>query len=69
MSENETPEVVELHKPSKLSRIKSNAVAVGIYTIPIALVGGLMYASVKMTAMQLETAKLTLEAAKLTHSE
>jgi hypothetical protein len=52
-------------KPSKLSRIKSAAVTTGIIVIPVAVVVGSMYASVKMTKTQLETAKLNLEAAKL----
>jgi methionine synthase I (cobalamin-dependent) len=68
MSENEIPEVVELSKPSKLKRIKSNAITVGTIVVPIAVFGGLMYISVKMTTTQLETAKLNLETAKLNKS-
>lgn len=64
MSENETP-VPEPSKPSKLQRIKSAAPAVVFYGTMIGLFGGSMYAGVKVTSMQLETAKLTLEAAKL----
>jgi len=52
-------------KPSKLKRIKSAAVTAGIYTIPVAMVGGMMFASYKMTTIQFETAKMNLEAAKL----
>lgn len=52
-------------KPSKLSRIKSNAVAVTWIAIPVVVTGGLMYLSVKMTKTQLETAQLNLETAKL----
>lgn len=66
MSETVTP-VSEPSKPSKLARIKSNLATAGIVVIPIAVFGGLMYASVKMTGMQLETAKLNLETAKITH--
>ena len=52
-------------KPSKLSRIKSTAITAGVYSIPVALVGGMMFASYKMTLIQFETAKMNLEAAKL----
>jgi hypothetical protein len=58
----DTPEPV---KPSKLKRIKSTAITVGIYTIPVAVLGGTMFASWKMTTIQFETAKMNLEAAKL----
>lgn len=68
MSENETPKVVEPVKPSKLSRIKDAAITAGIFVIPAAVIGGSMYASIKMTSMQLDTAKLNLEAAKLSKS-
>jgi len=52
-------------KPSKLDRIKANAIAAAWIAIPVAVTGGLMYASVKMTTTQLETARLNLETAKL----
>jgi hypothetical protein len=52
-------------KPSKLERIKRNAAAAAWITLPVAVTGGLMFLSVKMTKTQLETAKLNLETAKL----
>jgi hypothetical protein len=60
----ESEPVVESSK-SKLNRIKDTAVTVGFFVIPAAVVAGSMYASVKMTKTQLETARLNLEAAKL----
>lgn len=66
MPEIETPKVVELSKPSKLDRIKSAAITTGIFVIPTVVSGGLLYVSVKMTKMQLDTAKLNLETARLT---
>jgi hypothetical protein len=72
MSENETPQVLEPSKPSMLKKIKSTAVSVGIgtvvYGLPAAMFAGSIYASYKITRMQLDTAKLKLEAAKLTQS-
>lgn len=65
MSEIETPEVLEPQKPSRLSRIKSNAIVAGIYMVPIALAGGSMYATTRNTKLALEAAKLNLETAKL----
>lgn len=55
---------LEPHKPSKLDRIKSAAVVAGWIIIPVTLTAGTMYASYKMSSMQLETAKLNLESAK-----
>jgi hypothetical protein len=68
MSEIETPKVVEPSKPSKLNRIKANALMAGIYVIPMAIVGVSLYAGVKTTKMQLDTAKINLEIAKLNKS-
>lgn len=67
MSETETPDVPEtiVAKPSKLKRIKSTAVVGAWIIIPVAAVGASMYYSGRLTQMQLEAAKLTLEAAKL----
>jgi len=65
MSETETIKVIERPKPSKLQRIKSAATHVGVYAIPAAVVGGSMYFTWKIFDMQLETAQLYLEAAKL----
>jgi hypothetical protein len=65
MSETETPTLVEPSKPSKLKRIKSAAVTTGFIAIPVVLTGASMLYSGKLAKMQLETAKLTLEAAKL----
>jgi len=67
MPETEIHQVEELStKPSKLKRIKSNVIMAGIYSIPAVVIGGSIYASLKMGSMQLETAKINLEAAKLT---
>ena len=65
MSETEIPTVVKPVKPSKLSRIKDNAVFAGVILIPIALTAGSVYAGIKVSKMQLDTAKLNLETAKL----
>lgn len=66
MSEiNETPEVLESPKPSKLAKIKSTALVAGFYGTCVAITGGSIYAGFKMSKMQLETAKLNLETAKL----
>ena len=54
-------------KPSKLQRIKSNALMAGVFVIPIALTGASMYYSGRLVKMQLETSRLNLEAAKLNH--
>jgi hypothetical protein len=54
-------------KPSKLKRIKANVVVATWIALPVAVTGGLMFASVKMTKMQLDTARMNLEAAKLKH--
>lgn len=62
--ENETPEVIDLPKPSKLKRIKSAALAVGFYGTTTAIVGASLYYSAKMARMQLETAELNLENAR-----
>jgi hypothetical protein len=68
MSETETPQVVEPAKSSRMQRIKDAAITAAWITIPVAVTGGLMYASLKMTKMQLETSRLNLEAAKLNKS-
>jgi D-aminopeptidase len=66
---SETPDVLEQpSKPSKLSRIKSNAIMAGIYIVPVALAGGSMYVTTRNAKIALETAKLNLEAAKLNKS-
>jgi hypothetical protein len=67
-SNNNEPEIIPEPEPvkrSKLRRIKSAAATVGIFTIPSALVGGMMYFTYKISKMDLETAKINLEAAKL----
>jgi len=63
----ETVEPIETEsiKSSKLTRIKSAAIATAFYGGMGALTVGSMYLGFKMTKMQLETAKLALEAAKL----
>ena len=67
-NESQAEHVVEPVKVTKMQRIKSNVIAATWIAIPVAVTGGLMYASVKLTKMQLDTAKLNLEAAKLTKS-
>ena len=44
-----------------------NLVMVGVITIPVALTGASLYVTSRMLRMQLDTAKLNLEAAKLNH--
>lgn len=69
MSEHEPTEDLEpAIKPSKLERIKSAAATTAIFVIPSVVLGGSVYASLKMSKMQLETAKLNLEAARLNKS-
>lgn len=55
-------------KPTKMSRIKDAAITAGIFIVPIALTVGSVYAGVKVSKMQFETAKLNLESAKLNKS-
>ena len=55
-------------KPSKLDRIKSAAAVTAFFVLPSVALIGSVYASYRMTGMQLETAKLNLEAAKLNKS-
>ena len=64
---NESAAIRELEpvKPSKLTRIRDAAIVTGIFVIPAAVIAGSMYASIKMTKTQLETARLNLEAVKL----
>jgi hypothetical protein len=52
-------------KPSKLDRIKTVAGITAIFVVPTAVTLFGVYASVKMSKMQLDAAKLNLEAAKL----
>lgn len=52
-------------KPSKLQRVKSAAITAGFFGTCAVITGGSIYAGLKMTKMQLETAKLNLEAAKI----
>lgn len=66
MSENETPEVLESSKPSKLARVKAVAITTGIFVIPTAVMVGASYAGLKTSMNNLEAAKLALETAKLT---
>lgn len=61
-------EIVEPVKQSKMQRIKANAAVAAWIGIPVALTGVAMYASVKLTMTQLETARLNLEAARLNKS-
>ena len=68
MSENETPKVLEPSKPSKLKKIASGAATAAWIAVPTAALGGSIYFSYKMGLMQLETAKLNLETAKLKKS-
>lgn len=65
MSETATP-VVEPSKPSKLNRIKSVTITAAWIIVPVAVTGASMYFGIKTTKMQLDTAKLNLEIAKLT---
>lgn len=60
-----TPEPEPI-KRSKLKRIKSTAIDVGVfYLFPVTMVGGLMFFGYKISKMDLEAARLNLEAAKL----
>lgn len=64
MSESETTaKVAEPPKPSKLQRMKDAAITTGIFVIPVALSAASVYYTVKMGKIQLDTAKLNLEAA------
>jgi len=66
--ENFKPEInkdPEPAKPTKLQRIKAAAITTGIITIPTVIVAASLYAGMKVSINQLETAKINLEAAKL----
>lgn len=67
MSETEL-KVIEPAKPSKLDRIKSTAITAAWVAIPTIVMGGSIFASYKMSKMQLDTAKINLETAKLNKS-
>ena len=62
---NETKPVVEesIEKTSKLKSIVSTTVAVGMYAIPVTIMGASTYYSFKILNMNYETAKLNLAAA------
>jgi len=55
-------------KPSKLTRVKDAAVVAGVFVIPAAITVGSLYVGLKMQKMQLDAAKLNLEAARLNKS-
>lgn len=64
-TENNNPVVEEpIKKHSKLKRIGSNLAVAGVYGLWIAGIGGTTYVSYKVIQMNLETAKLQLEAAQ-----
>ena len=63
--ETEIHEVFEPSKPSKLERVKSVAITAAFIGVPVGVTVGLSVLSYRMVGMQLETAKLNLEAAKL----
>jgi len=66
MSNDANNNVVEepVHKTSKLKKIRNNILVAGIYAIPVGLTGASCYYSYKIMSMNLETARLQLEAAK-----
>jgi len=57
-AETDATNVVELHPPSKLSKVRSAALATAFYGMPIAATAAAIYFGAKMQRMQLETAKL-----------
>jgi len=66
-NESQAERNVEAIKPSKLDRIKSIAVTVGVTTIPLALTAVPVIVSIKTGRMNLETARLNLETARINH--
>jgi hypothetical protein len=65
MSENETVVPSEnVEKPSKLKKVGSTALTVGVYVAPIAITAASGYFGFKILKMNHETAKLQLEAAR-----
>lgn len=60
------PESID--QPSKLSKVKDAAIMTGIFVIPVAITGASLYFGVKMQKMQLDAARLNLEAARLNKS-
>jgi hypothetical protein len=66
MSNETNNTVVEepIQKTSKLKKLGRNLAVAGIYAIPVAATGASCYYSWKLISMNLETAKLQLEAAK-----
>lgn len=61
------PQLTELPTPSTLSKIKSNAIAVGIYAIPTVTMAAAAFFGAKTGATQ-SIAKLGLDAAAKTAS-
>lgn len=67
-NESQADREVEPVKPSKLTRIKDAAVVTAWIAIPVGATLGFTYLGWKVNKMQLDTARLNLEAAKLTKS-
>jgi hypothetical protein len=61
---NNTPVEEPIKKTSKLKKLGRNMTVAGIYAIPVAATAASCYYSWKLISMNLETAKLQLEAAK-----
>ena len=59
------PVVEKSTEPSKLDRLKSATVKAGIAAIPTAMSVGLLVVGYKTATMNLDAAKIQLEAAKL----
>ena len=69
MSHNESQAVREIEeqpvKPSKLKKVRSAVTTAGIFGIPAAVTVVGAYYGIRTSKLQLETAKLANEAAKL----
>jgi hypothetical protein len=65
MPENDNVVELEPSKKSKTERVKNAAIMTGVFVLPVALTVGSLAAGYKMTKLQLETAKVNLEAARL----
>lgn len=54
-----------IHRPSLKQKIVGNIVVGGAFVLPVAVTGAAIFFGMKQSRMQLETARLSLQAAKI----